>query len=347
MLALRDISLAYDNRPLLERISLQVDSGEILGLLGTSGSGKTSLLRIIAGLDLPDSGQVTWDGVSLDGIPTEKRNFGLVFQDYGLFPHLDIAGNIGFGLRMQRATNRIVADRVEEILNLIGMPGWGGKRVETLSGGEQQRVALGRALAVRPRLLMLDEPLNALDAVLRSELALEIRRILTLSRIPAIYVTHDQEEAFAIATRIAVLHQGRILQDDTPRTILRVPTHEWIAEFLGLGVSMEGIYRKKKNEWADTEWGRLAVAPTAIHVTDGARVMLLVRACDGDWKTSPQKAKGWRSGRVVRIIPNATETRVFVQLDNGLQVRYIGAESWEVGKELWWKPKHASLIRVK
>lgn len=234
MLQLKDISYQYEKTPLLENLNLHLADHEILCLLGKSGSGKSTLLRIIAGLEKPDHGDIFWNGVSILNVPPFKRNFGLMFQDYALFPHLTVFENIAFGLEMNKVNSEKIPPIVEKLLKQVGMESFANRKVTELSGGEQQRVALARALAPQPHLLMLDEPLGALDHTLRVSLLAELRRILGENGIPSVYVTHDQDEAFSIADRIALLHDGVIVQTDTPENIFLKPKSVWVARFLGL-----------------------------------------------------------------------------------------------------------------
>jgi thiamine transport system ATP-binding protein len=204
-LSLQGIAVSYDGRPLLREVSLDVGPDEIVALLGPSGSGKSSLLRVVAGLLTPDAGEVAWAGASLAGTPTHRRGFGLVFQDALLFPHLDVAGNVAYGLGAGDAPRAGRAARVAELLELVELPGHARRSVATLSGGEAQRVALARALAPGPRLLLLDEPFGALDRDLRDRLATDVRALLKRLGTPAIHVTHDLAEARLVADRIVRL----------------------------------------------------------------------------------------------------------------------------------------------
>jgi ABC-type Fe3+/spermidine/putrescine transport system ATPase subunit len=235
MLELNNIHKTYENQPLLKGISFSLAAGETICLLGASGSGKSTILRIIAGLEQADSGDVLWDGQSLTQTPVHLRNFGLMFQDYALFPHLNVFENVAFGLQMKKWPKAEIAQRVDEVLGQVNLGGFAKRRVAELSGGEQQRVALARALAPRPRLLMLDEPLGALDRALRESLLDELRSILHHTGIPAIYVTHDQQEAFTIADKIILLREGQIAQAGTPPEVFAHPADGWVARFLGLG----------------------------------------------------------------------------------------------------------------
>jgi ABC-type Fe3+/spermidine/putrescine transport system ATPase subunit len=222
----------------LDHVDVQLEAGETLAILGPSGSGKTTLLRVIAGLQALDSGTVTWNASDLTDAPPHVRQFGLMFQEYALFPHRDVRGNVEFGLRMHGADRATRAERTDEVLELVGLSDFATRRVASLSGGEQQRVALARALAVKPRLLMLDEPLGALDRMWRSQLRDDIRRLLRERRIPSIWVTHDHEEAFAIGSRLAIMRAGKVVQSGTPAEVWRRPVDAWTARFLGFGPSL-------------------------------------------------------------------------------------------------------------
>jgi spermidine/putrescine transport system ATP-binding protein len=240
MLKLKNITKSYQTRPLLNGISFNVAAHETVCLLGASGSGKSTLLRIIAGLESPEGGQVCWDAQDLISTPVHLRGFGMVFQDYALFPHLDVAANVAFGLKMHNLAIRDRELRVARMLELVNLSGMGDRQVVDLSGGEQQRVALARALAPNPRLLMFDEPLGALDRNLREQLMGELRRILHESGVPAIYVTHDQEEAFSLADRVLLLHEGEIIRSGSPEQVWSDPGSAWAAQFLDAGNVVSG-----------------------------------------------------------------------------------------------------------
>jgi putative spermidine/putrescine transport system ATP-binding protein len=218
----------------LHPTSLSIAAGETVAFLGPSGCGKTTLLRIIAGLESPDlGGRVRFDATDVTDTQTERRQVGMVFQNYALFPNMSVAGNIGYGMRVQGASRPDTADRVREMLELMRIPELAGRRVDELSGGQRQRVALARALAPRPRVLLLDEPLTALDAQLREHLRFELDRLLRSLRITAIYVTHDQAEAMALADRVVVFSKGRVEQVGTPREIYHAPANAFVAGFVG------------------------------------------------------------------------------------------------------------------
>lgn len=232
-LELRGVSKRYGETLALDRVDLRVRRGETVALLGPSGCGKSTLLAVVAGLE-PHDGSILWRGQELAGRPPESRRFGVVFQDYALFPHLNVFENIAFGLRIRRLRPARLRERVAEMLALVGLGHLRSRDVTTLSGGERQRVALARALAPEPRLLMLDEPLAALDRNLRDRLADDLGAILGRLDLPAIYVTHDVEEALAVADRVAVMQPGRIIRVGTPEAIYRAPGSEYVARFLGM-----------------------------------------------------------------------------------------------------------------
>lgn len=214
-------------------VSLEVRPGQTLALLGPSGSGKSTLLRLIAGLEAPDEGQVWLDQTELTALTPEARQVGFVFQDYALFPHLSVTENIAFGLREARWRNTRIRERVAELLELTHLTPHAHKRPDQLSGGERQRVALARALAHHPRVLLLDEPLGALDLKLRQELLMELREILHQTQVPTLVVTHDQSEAFVLAVQVAILRGGSIVQVGSPEQLFHQPKNRWIATFLG------------------------------------------------------------------------------------------------------------------
>jgi thiamine transport system ATP-binding protein len=225
VLDLRGVGVAYEGEPYVHDVTLSLPTGEVLAVLGPSGAGKSTLLRAVAGLE-PCTGTMAWDGRDLAGVPPYKRGFALMFQDGQLFAHLSVARNIDYPLRLRRLARAERAARVEELLDLVGMAGYGRRLPGTLSGGERQRVALARALAAAPRLLLLDEPLSALDAELRVRLAADLRRILTTTGTTAMLVTHDQDEAFAVADRVAVMRDGRVVVEGPKDEVGRTETVE-------------------------------------------------------------------------------------------------------------------------
>ncbi|MBN2258777.1 MAG: ABC transporter ATP-binding protein [Anaerolineaceae bacterium] len=267
----------YNHIILLNHISFEVRDQEVLCLLGPSGSGKSTLLRIIAGLESFESGLISWHGNNLDSIPTEKRKFGLMFQDYALFPHLNVFDNVAFGLRMQGLPKEKIIHKVSQALARVNMSDFVKRKVQTLSGGEQQRIALARTLAPDPKLIMLDEPLGALDRKLREQLCGEIRQILRSNAVPAIYVTHDQEEAFSIADRILIISEGKIQQIGTPQELFLTPASSWVARFLGLGNVIQGEISSLQPLTIHTILGNIECTDQAVLAKPQKGIELLIR----------------------------------------------------------------------
>lgn len=217
----------------VDDVSLTIREGEFLTLLGPSGCGKTTTLRLISGFEMPTAGRILLDGKDISNRPPNKRDMAMVFQSYALFPHMSVYKNVAYGLRVQRVSGREVKERVERVLDLMGLKGLGGRRPHELSGGQQQRVALARSLVVEPRVLLFDEPLSNLDAKLRVQMRSEIRKIQRRLNITSVYVTHDQVEAMALSDRIVVMNQGKIEQMGSPEEIYRRPTTRFVADFIG------------------------------------------------------------------------------------------------------------------
>ena len=280
MLQVDSVTVAFDGENALDSASLDVADGEIVIVLGPSGSGKTTLLRVIAGLQVPDVGRVLLDGTDLAGVPPHRRGVGLVFQDHALFPHRDVFGNVAFGMRMRGDSADAIETRTVELLALVGLAGLEKRSVGTLSGGEQQRVALARALAPEPRILLLDEPLGSLDRRLRDRLLDDLERLFDELGVTAVYVTHDQTEAFTLGDRVAVMRDGHVVQVATPDDLWAHPLDEDVARFLGLA------------NVADDE----IVRPEAVHV----------RPATGDGQ-----------GVVERVVRVGPVVRLRVRLDDG------------------------------
>jgi iron(III) transport system ATP-binding protein len=232
-LSLQNISKRYGATLAVADLSLAVERGEFFGLLGPSGCGKTTTLRMIAGLESPDAGMIEFDGRDITRLTPEQRGFGMVFQNYALFPHLNVFENVAFGLRVRRRPKAEVTERVRDALQLVQLPGYERRRVDELSGGQQQRVAIARAISIEPALLLFDEPLSNLDVTLREETRGELRELVARLNLTAVYVTHDQEEAFALCDRISVMNAGRIMQTGAPRELYEHPAEALVARFLG------------------------------------------------------------------------------------------------------------------
>ena len=270
-LSLTGVTVTFGDTVAVDDVSLDLPAGRVLAVLGPSGCGKSTLLRVVAGLEDPDTGRVCHDGRDLRHLPAHKRGFALMFQDGQLFPHQSVARNVGYALRLRHRPRDEVARRVADLLELVGLPEYGDRMPATLSGGERQRVALARALAVEPRLLLLDEPLSALDRGLRERLAGDLREILTGAGTTALLVTHDQEEAFAVADRMAVMRGGRVVQHGTVADVWGRPCDAWTARFLGYASVVSGSAADALRRAADPtgSWSSLALRRSALRV-DGS-----------------------------------------------------------------------------
>ncbi len=241
LIRLVDCCMAYDGEQVLNNLNLYINDSEFLTLLGPSGCGKTTTLRIIGGFEKPTSGTVLFNGVRINDVPPHKRHINTVFQRYALFPHLDVYDNIAFGLRIAKLSDAEISERVEEMLRIIGLVGFEERKVTSLSGGQMQRVAIARALVNRPNVLLLDEPLGALDLRLRKDMQVELKRIQQQMGITFIYVTHDQEEALTMSDTVVVMDKGVIQQIGTPEDIYNEPKNAFVADFIGESNIIEGV----------------------------------------------------------------------------------------------------------
>jgi ABC-type Fe3+/spermidine/putrescine transport system ATPase subunit len=309
---------SYGATQVLHDVSFDVARGEILCLLGPSGCGKSTLLNIIAGLEHADSGSVIVNGEDISGTPVHRRGFGLMFQGLALFPHRNVADNVAFGLRMAHKVPATIHQRVAEVLDLVGLTGFGKRDVNQLSGGEQQRVALARSLAPRPKLLMLDEPLSSLDRALRERLMDELRVILTHVGQTAIYVTHDQQEAFALSDRMVILNAGRVAQCGAPRDLYQYPADAFVARFLGQTNLIEGTVSANDRHLVHTAIGPLALEGESCNegnvtvlvrpdgaVIDGATNHITGTLCEQTFR-----------GRYTRITVMTGSTHLIFELDS-------------------------------
>ncbi len=244
IISMKDINIAFDGETILNNISLDIKDKEFVTLLGPSGCGKTTTLRIIGGFITPDSGTVRFEGKDIKDVPRYRRNVNTVFQRYALFPHLNVYDNIAFGLRVKKMPEKEIQGRVAEMLELVNLRGFEKRSVNRLSGGQQQRVAIARALVNRPKVLLLDEPLGALDLKLRKEMQIELKRIQQQLEITFIYVTHDQEEALTMSDTVVVMNKGDIQQIGTPVDIYNEPVNAFVADFIGESNILDGIMRR-------------------------------------------------------------------------------------------------------
>jgi putative spermidine/putrescine transport system ATP-binding protein len=283
-LELRDLTKAFGGTVAVDRVSLDVPAGAFVSLLGPSGSGKTTTLNLIAGFLMADSGDILFDGGSVAGVSPHRRNIGMVFQSYSLFPHMTVADNVAFPLRMRTTLTRAAARaRVGEMLALVQLSHLAARYPRQLSGGQQQRVAMARALVSRPRLLLMDEPLGALDKKLREQMQIEIKQIHRSVGTTMVYVTHDQSEAMTMSDLVVVMHHSRIAQVGTPRTLYEEPANLFVADFLGDSNLLPGKIAALADGYArvETADGRVIRAlPGKVDATVGRRVVVLVRPED-------------------------------------------------------------------
>ena len=311
-LAIENVSVAYDGTRVLSDVTLDVSRGELVALLGSSGCGKTTLLRSIAGFVAPQAGRIRVDGRDITGLPPEKRGTAMMFQSYALWPHMSVAGNIGYGLKMRGAAKDAIARRVDEMLALLQMDGFAPRPVTQLSGGQRQRVALGRALAVDPHLLLLDEPMSNLDYKVRIELRHELRALQKRIGITAVYVTHDREEALTLADRIAVLDAGRVVQYGAPEVIFHQPASAFVAGFMGADNAVELTRAGDGRLRAGRSEGGAGEPVTAHFRSDAARIDASGRGEGGPDLRLP--------GRVVQTL--------YVGQGYRYRVRTDGADVW-------------------
>ncbi len=344
LLEIKNIRKNYEGSPLLKGIDFRVGSGETFCLLGRSGSGKSTLLRIIAGLESADEGNVLWNGQSMNQVPAYQRSFGLMFQDYALFPHMNVSENVAFGLRMQNKTRTEISVSVKAALELVNMGAFSERSVTDLSGGEQQRIALARALAPQPRLLMLDEPLAALDRALRMELQEELRTLLHKTGIPAIYVTHDQEEALLLGDRVAILADGVIEQAGKPEEVYQAPRNRKVAEFLGLANFIEGKVISVEPLTVKTACGDFEPGicqRKAIHL--GEEVTLLIKSAVISNGTVGETIN-LLSGVVRKCVFRGEEYKLSVVLEGNEVFHFKNAENQKIGERVSFSLPPSSII---
>lgn len=273
---IQSLTKTYTNtpHPAIENLNLDIPSGKLVALLGPSGCGKTTTLKMITGQERPSSGDITFDGKSVIGIPTEKRDAVMVFQNYLLFPYMTVGENIGFGLKMRKIPKTEIQKKVDQMLELVKLPNIAKRYPKQLSGGQQQRVALARALIIEPKVLLLDEPLSNLDAHLRDEMRELILSIQRGVGVTTIFVTHDQEEAVLLADHIALLNKGQLIQFDSPNVLFRNPSTEWAARFLGGVNFVNGV---RQGDQLTTPFGKLKYAPPNREQSPEGDVIMTIR----------------------------------------------------------------------
>jgi iron(III) transport system ATP-binding protein len=324
-LKFQSITRNFGTRTAADAISLDISPGEFFSLLGPSGSGKSTLLRIAAGLEHPDSGSVVLGDRDITSLPPQERGIGMVFQNYALFPHMNVKENVAFGLRLRNLPAQTIARRVEETLARVDLAGRGGEHVSQLSGGEQQRVAVARALVIEPDLLLFDEPLSNLDVTLRQRTRMEIRALQKRTGITTIYVTHDQAEALSVSDRIAVIRNGRIEQVGTPMELYHQPSSAFVARFLGWENVIEGLALYEASSGEDSSWlcdadHIVLLSPEMVHLTSS-------------------KVPGAFSGVVERVEFRGASSLLIVRWGNtSLQAIVSGEaarQNWREGQPVW------------
>ena len=327
-LSLRNLSRSYGSTRAVDDVSLDVNQGEFFGLLGPSGCGKTTTLRMIAGLEKPDTGSIEFQNTDITHLAPERRGFGMVFQNYALFPHLNVFENVAFGLRARHKSKAEMADRVTSALELVQLPGYGKRAVDELSGGQQQRVAIARAIAIEPALLLFDEPLSNLDVSLREETRSELRELVTRLGLTAVYVTHDQEEAFALCDRISVMVGGKLMQSGRPRELYEQPSEISVASFLGRNNLIKAM-RVSSSKATDGEFQTLDGGHT-LHLTVkhdelaplNKPVFLAIRPEHVQLTTNDNHASNSLPGRIREIVFGGATSTVRVDA-NGLLVEAL------------------------
>jgi putative spermidine/putrescine transport system ATP-binding protein/putrescine transport system ATP-binding protein len=326
VLELRNIWKRFGETYALKDVSLSISEGSITSLLGPSGCGKTTTLRVIAGFETPDRGELLLAGQNMVGKRPYERNVGLLFQDYALFPHMTVAQNVAYGLRYRGMARPDAERRTHDMLKLVKLDGYGPRRPSQLSGGEQQRVALARAFAIDPKLVLLDEPLSALDAKLRQELRTELKEILSNVGATTIIVTHDQEEAFGIAERVILMNRGQIVQDGSPTEIYLRPSNRFVAEFIGRSNLVRGSILRNgvDRAWFATAGGpNLTILPQAENRETAWACIRPERIAAIDAAVAPDQYENVLRGTVIDCAPLAADVHLLVSLETGQRISVV------------------------
>ena len=345
------VSKRFGEHEVVRDLNLQIRRGEFFSLLGPSGCGKTTTLRLIAGFEQPTEGTITLDGTSVAAVPPHKRNVNTVFQSYALFDHLDIQGNVAFGLRRRKVPKDEIRTRVAEALDLVELGHRAKAKPSELSGGQRQRVALARALVNRPAVLLLDEPLGALDLQLRKQMQVELKRIQREVQITFVFVTHDQEEALAMSDRIAVMRGGVVEQLGSPEEIYEHPARPFVAGFIGISNLLPGVIH---NGGVRLAHGAAIPAPVPDGLTDGNEVQLSVRP-EKIWIDELEDGMAVLDGVVAERVYLGTTTQLIVELAPGARIvaleqntaRARADDRWELGDRVrvGWRPEHGQVLR--
>ena len=322
-ITVRNITKTYGDVYALNDVSIDVNSGEFLTLLGPSGSGKTTLLMVLAGFTRPDRGSLLFGDREVIRTPPHQRDVGMVFQNYALFPHMSVAGNVGYPLRLRRVAKGDIEERVEQALETVQLGGYGRRGIDQLSGGQRQRVALARAIVFEPRILLMDEPLSALDKKLRDRMQIELRRLHEQLGMTTVYVTHDQREALTMSDRIAVINHGRLMQLDAPETIYNRPANQFVADFLGESTFLPVERRDGKICYRGAPL-RIAAAPP-----EGDLLLLLrperIRLLDAERSPDAASQMNVFPASVTDIVYQGESYLLYGRLSNGEEISLRGA----------------------
>ena len=350
ILELKNITKSFGDEAILKGISLQVDPGEFITLLGSSGCGKTTTLRIVAGLESADSGTVLLEGKDVTNEPPERRNVNMVFQNYALFPHMTVEGNIGYALRLRGKKKAEIRTAVAQALELVRLPGFEQRRPSELSGGQRQRVAIARAIVNEPRVLLLDEPLGALYLQLRRQMQIELKRLQQKLNITFVYVTHDQEEAMTMSDRIAVLQKGVIEQLDSPDEIYKHPASKFVANFIGESNLFDGTVDSVKGNAVHAklaDGGEMVLAAEGFR--EGDPITACVRPEVTDYSKEPVRGFDIRA-TVKNMIFIGSQYKMYAFMDNGQEIKINRTKpdaNVHEGDAIWlhWEPEDAFGIR--
>ncbi|MGI6269743.1 MAG: ABC transporter ATP-binding protein [Candidatus Howiella sp.] len=346
ILSIENITKSFGENRVLDRLSLRVGRGRFVTLLGPSGCGKTTTIRIVAGLETPDAGRVLLNGEDVTALPPDKRRVNTVFQNYALFPHLDVYNNIAYGLKVRRLPRSEIRKKVSDILALVELPGFENRSPAELSGGQRQRVAIARALVLDPEILLLDEPLGALDLQLRRQMQRELKAIQLRLGITFIYITHDQEEAMSMSDDIILMQNGRIEQQGTPREIYEHPATEFAASFIGESNILHGTLSvgERGQAFLDTPGGKIPCAPPSVKQDGSAAVSIRPH----DIAVSREGRDFALPGTVKHIQYTGSLVRLTVETEAGLLTAELDGHAagfWQGDAVcLFWKPEHAAVI---
>lgn len=318
-----DVHKSFNLSEVLKGISLQIHRGEFFSFLGPSGCGKTTCLRIIAGFEEPSKGEVYLEGSNMKGVPPNKRPLSMVFQDYSLFPHMTIFQNVGFGLVERKEKKPVIREKVQQALEMVKLPGFEKRKPHELSGGQKQRVAIARSIVLNPKLLLLDEPLGALDLKLRKQMQSELKTLQSQLKITFVYVTHDQEEALAMSSRIAVLDQGAVQQIGTPFEIYKKPANKFVADFIGETTFFEGTVVEIKENGAVIDHAGLRTHVEANNLKKSTKVVLSIRPESVRVQAEANSVQNQFQGIVTKSTYKGSAIEYAINLPNGQEIRAI------------------------